>query len=113
MMMDEYFVRVYHMKDGSAKVPDSIYAEESQAKQDLSHFNNMDFVEYAVIEKRYAKKGTLWSEEQRKAQTQAQNREVLDYMDRLIELSNGGSFYVTDELQSALEYMQKNLGLEK
>ncbi len=59
--MDEFFVRVYTMKDGSKKEPNAIYTTYPQAVADLDKFNlsgvdvdDMQNVSYAQVEKRFS-----------------------------------------------------------
>lgn len=59
--MDEYFVRVYTMKDGSKVEPQAIYATYQQAVSALPTFNPsgegvdaMQNVSYVQVEKRFA-----------------------------------------------------------
>jgi len=59
--VDEYFVRVYTMKDGTKKEPNAVYAKYEQALVDLSAFNpsgadveDMQNVSYVQVEKRFS-----------------------------------------------------------
>lgn len=52
--MEEYFVRVYTMNDGTKRVPNAVYAKYEQALADLSAFNHMQNVSYVQVEKRFS-----------------------------------------------------------
>lgn len=59
--MNEYFVRVYTMKDGTKQEPSAIYEKYDQAVADLSCFNpsgagvdDMQNVSYVQVEKRFS-----------------------------------------------------------
>lgn len=67
--MDEYYVRVYTMRDGSEAEPNAVYAKYEQAVAELHCFNPSgegvdDFqnVSYVQIEKRFSPR-PFWDEQ--------------------------------------------------
>lgn len=120
--MDEYYVRIYHMKDGSTVVPHAVYALEEQAIMALDRFNpngndgktpeeDMGQVSYVTIEKRYAPAGSYWSAEESQHHSVKRAQKLMDYLDRLATLKAAGHS-VTSELQATLAAIHQELGLE-
>lgn len=67
--MDEYFVRVYTMRDGSKKEVYAAYARYEHAVEDLQCFNpsgegidDLQDVSYVQIEKRFSPR-PFWTDE--------------------------------------------------
>jgi len=122
--MDEYYVRVYHMKDGTTKEPYAVYALYEQAVMALDHFNpngpkddtrstpeeDMEDVSYVTIEKHYVPKGRCWSAEESEHHSIKRTQSLLEYLDRLGTLKGHGH-HVTQEIQDTLKAISDELGL--
>ncbi len=126
--MDEYFVRIYHMKDGTTREIQEVYALYEQALMDLDKFNpngdkeqlgdglgatpeeDMELVSYVTIEKRYVPKGRCWSAEESKPSTMHRVRHLMEYLDHLAPLKDR-NYYVNDEIKRVIQAINAELDI--